>query len=124
VSPAIASRCGTQYRIHKATLVSTNAIVFEEHLRFIANRRCQQSGIDPLFDKADNPFPRMAEMIDLKKEKNLFETRLTLLRVKRSRVSDEGSALVGLAKTDNARRSVATWVRTGVQAPTHNPPLR
>jgi ribonucleoside-diphosphate reductase beta chain len=35
----------------------------------IANRRCQQIGIDPSFDKADNPFPWMAEMIDLKKEK-------------------------------------------------------
>jgi ribonucleoside-diphosphate reductase beta chain len=29
-----------------------------------------------LFDKADNPFPWMAEMIDLKKEKNFFETRV------------------------------------------------
>ena len=28
-------------------------------------------------DKADNPFPWMAEMIDLKKEKNFFETRVT-----------------------------------------------
>ena len=32
--------------------------------------------MDPLFDKADNPFPWMAEMIDLKKEKNFFETRV------------------------------------------------
>jgi ribonucleoside-diphosphate reductase beta chain len=44
--------------------------------RFIANRRCQQIGIDALFDKAGNPFPWMAEMIDLKKEKNFFETRV------------------------------------------------
>jgi ribonucleoside-diphosphate reductase beta chain len=32
--------------------------------------------LDPLFEKADNPFPWMAEMIDLKKEKNFFETRV------------------------------------------------
>jgi ribonucleoside-diphosphate reductase beta chain len=32
--------------------------------------------MDPLFEKADNPFPWMAEMIDLKKEKNFFETRV------------------------------------------------
>ena len=50
--------------------------MFKEYLRFIANRRCQQIGVDPLFDKADNPFPWMAEMIDLKKEKNFFETRV------------------------------------------------
>jgi ribonucleoside-diphosphate reductase beta chain len=53
-----------------------NATMFKEYLRFIANRRCQQIGVDTLFDKADNPFPWMAEMIDLKKEKNFFETRV------------------------------------------------
>ena len=39
-------------------------------------KKRQQIGIDPLYDKADNPFPWMAEMIDLKKEKNFFETRV------------------------------------------------
>jgi ribonucleoside-diphosphate reductase beta chain len=29
------------------------------------------------FPHATNPFPWMAEMIDLKKEKNFFETRVT-----------------------------------------------
>jgi ribonucleoside-diphosphate reductase beta chain len=57
-------------------VLGLNAPMFKEYLRFIANRRCQQIGIDPLFDKADNPFPWMAEMIDLKKEKNFFETRV------------------------------------------------
>src|SRR5256884_6091822 len=57
-------------------VLGLNATMFKEYLRFIANRRCQQSGIDPLVDKADNPFPWMAEMIDLKKEKNFFETRV------------------------------------------------
>ncbi len=57
-------------------VLGLNATMFKEYLRFIANRRCQQIGIDPLFDKADNPFPWMAEMIDLKKEKNFFETRV------------------------------------------------
>ena len=57
-------------------VLGLNAPMFKEYLRFIANRRCQQIGLDPLFDKADNPFPWMAEMIDLKKEKNFFETRV------------------------------------------------
>jgi ribonucleoside-diphosphate reductase beta chain len=57
-------------------VLGLNATMFKEYLRFIANRRCQQIGVDPLYDKADNPFPWMAEMIDLKKEKNFFETRV------------------------------------------------
>ena len=70
-----------EYRYAEDTMprgvLGLNATMFKEYLRFIANRRCQQIGVDPLFDKADNPFPWMAEMIDLKKEKNFFETRVT-----------------------------------------------
>jgi ribonucleoside-diphosphate reductase beta chain len=29
-----------------------------------------------LFEKAENPFPWMSEVMDLKKEKNFFETRV------------------------------------------------
>src|SRR5512134_72676 len=69
-----------EYRYAEDTMprgvLGLNAPMFKEYLRFIANRRCQQIGLDPLFDKADNPFPWMAEMIDLKKEKNFFETRV------------------------------------------------
>ncbi|MEW6552642.1 MAG: ribonucleotide-diphosphate reductase subunit beta, partial [Campylobacterota bacterium] len=35
-----------------------------------------QIGLDEIFPGAGNPFPWMAEMIDLKKEKNFFETRV------------------------------------------------
>ena len=58
-------------------VLGLNASQFKEYLRFIANRRCQQIGIDPLFEKAENPFPWMSEVMDLKKEKNFFETRVT-----------------------------------------------
>ena len=58
-------------------VLGLNAPMFKEYLRFIANRRCQQIGLDQLFAKAENPFPWMAEMMDLKKEKNFFETRVT-----------------------------------------------
>ena len=58
-------------------VLGLNAAMFKEYLRFIANRRCQQIGIDILYPGASNPFPWMAEMIDLKKEKNFFETRVT-----------------------------------------------
>ena len=70
-----------EYRYAEDTMprgvLGLNAPMFKEYLRFIANRRCQQIGLDPLFEKADNPFPWMAEMIDLNKEKNFFETRVT-----------------------------------------------
>ncbi|MFO1344152.1 MAG: ribonucleotide-diphosphate reductase subunit beta [Burkholderiales bacterium] len=57
-------------------VLGLNATQFKEYLRFIANRRCQQIGLDPLFEKAENPFPWMSEVMDLKKEKNFFETRV------------------------------------------------
>ncbi|AXK40888.1 ribonucleotide-diphosphate reductase subunit beta [Crenobacter cavernae] len=58
-------------------VLGLNANMFKEYLRFIANRRMQQIGLDPLFPGVSNPFPWMSEMIDLKKEKNFFETRVT-----------------------------------------------
>jgi hypothetical protein len=33
-------------------------------------------GLPPVFAEAENPFPRMSEAMDLKKEKNVFETRV------------------------------------------------
>ena len=57
-------------------VLGLNAPMFKEYLRYVANRRCQQIGLDPLFAGASNPFPWMSEMIDLKKEKNFFETRV------------------------------------------------
>ncbi len=58
-------------------VLGLNAAMFKEYLRFVANRRCQQIGLDQLYQGATNPFPWMSEMIDLKKEKNFFETRVT-----------------------------------------------
>ncbi|MBA0921567.1 MAG: ribonucleotide-diphosphate reductase subunit beta [Nitrosospira sp.] len=70
-----------EYRYAEDTLprgvLGMNAPMFKEYLRYIANRRCQQIGLDSLYLGAQNPFPWMSEMIDLKKEKNFFETRVT-----------------------------------------------
>ena len=54
-----------------------NAPMFEEYLKFIANRRLAQLGLAEQYAGATNPFPWMSEMLDLKKEKNFFETRVT-----------------------------------------------
>ena len=47
-----------------------------QYMHFITNRRCEQIGLAPLYAEVDNPFPWMSEMMDLKKEKNFFETRV------------------------------------------------
>jgi ribonucleoside-diphosphate reductase beta chain len=59
-------------------VLGLNASMFKEYLRFICNRRMTQIGLPELYpNQINNPFPWMSEMIDLKKEKNFFETRVT-----------------------------------------------
>ncbi len=58
-------------------VLGLNAGMFEEYLKFIANRRCAQIGLSEPYPGATNPFPWMSEILDLKKEKNFFETRVT-----------------------------------------------
>ena len=53
-----------------------SADLCEQYMHFIANRRCAQIGLEPVFAEAENPFPWMSEAMDLKKEKNFFETRV------------------------------------------------
>lgn len=69
-----------EYRYAEDTMprgvLGLNAPMFKGYLRFIANRRAQQIGLDPMFPQEENPFPWMSEMIDLKKERNFFETRV------------------------------------------------
>jgi ribonucleoside-diphosphate reductase beta chain len=57
-------------------VLGLNAPMFKGYLRFICNRRCQQIGLDAMFPNEENPFPWMSEMVDLKKERNFFETRV------------------------------------------------
>ena len=58
-------------------ILGLNAETFSEYIRFIANRRLSQIGLPEQYPGATNPFPWMSEIIDLKKEKNFFETRVT-----------------------------------------------
>ena len=50
--------------------------VIYDYLKHIADRRLERIGLDKIYG-SDNPFPWMSEIIDLKKEKNFFETRVT-----------------------------------------------
>lgn len=69
-----------EYQYAKDTMphgiLGMNAEMFEEYLHFIANRRLSQIGLPEQYPGAQNPFPWMSEMMDLKKEKNFFETRV------------------------------------------------
>ncbi len=69
-----------EYRYAEDTMprgvLGLNAPMFKGYLRYICNRRCLQIGLDAMFPNEENPFPWMSEMIDLKKERNFFETRV------------------------------------------------
>lgn len=56
-------------------ILGMNADVMTEYLQFIVNRRMNQLGLPDQFPGAQNPFTWMSEMMDLRKEKNFFETR-------------------------------------------------
>ena len=57
-------------------VLGMNAVMMEEYLQFIANRRLAQIGLPEQFKGVKNPFPWMSEIMDLRKEKNFFETRV------------------------------------------------
>ena len=57
-------------------VLGMNAAMMEEYLHFIANRRLNQLGLSEQFSGAQNPFPWMSAIMDLRKEKNFFETRV------------------------------------------------
>lgn len=73
---------GTQLEIEYARdtmprgVLGMNAGMMEEYLQFICNRRLAQLGLPAQFKNVSNPFPWMSEIMDLKKEKNFFETRV------------------------------------------------
>ncbi|MCO8088494.1 ribonucleotide-diphosphate reductase subunit beta [Acinetobacter indicus] len=58
-------------------VLGMNAGMMEEYLKFICNRRLSQLGLPEQFSGVTNPFAWMSEMMDLRKEKNFFETRVT-----------------------------------------------
>lgn len=53
---------------------------FKQYIEHIADRRLERVGLPPQYHVA-NPFPWMSEAVDLSKEKNFFETRVTEYQV-------------------------------------------
>lgn len=57
-------------------ILGLTAPMFREYAQYIADRRLERIGLKPQYH-SKNPFPWMSETIDLGKEKNFFETRVT-----------------------------------------------
>ncbi len=58
-------------------ILGLSAPMFRDYIEFIANRRLERIGLPAVYQNTRNPFPWMSETIDLGKEKNFFETRVT-----------------------------------------------
>lgn len=57
-------------------VLGLNSSMFREYVQYIADRRLERIGLPPQYG-SKSPFPWMSETIDLAKEKNFFETRVT-----------------------------------------------
>jgi ribonucleoside-diphosphate reductase beta chain len=57
-------------------ILGLNAEKVKEYIEYIADRRLERIRLEKVYNAA-NPFPWMSEIMDLKKEKNFFETRVT-----------------------------------------------
>lgn len=57
-------------------ILGLNGDLFRDYVQFIADRRLERIGLPAQYGSS-NPFPWMSETIDLSKEKNFFETRVT-----------------------------------------------
>jgi ribonucleoside-diphosphate reductase beta chain len=57
-------------------ILGLNAALFTDYVQYIADRRLERIGLPKQYGSS-NPFSWMSETIDLSKEKNFFETRVT-----------------------------------------------
>ncbi len=57
-------------------ILGMNKDIVRQYLEYTADRRLERIGLPVQYNTA-NPFPWMSEIMDLRKEKNFFETRVT-----------------------------------------------
>ncbi len=58
-------------------ITGLSRVQFAKYIRYIADRRLESISLDALYGEKETPFPWMNEIMDLPKEKNFFETRVT-----------------------------------------------
>ncbi len=56
-------------------ILGLNADAVAQYVQYIADRRLERINLEKVYG-SENPFPWMSEIIDLRKEKNFFETRV------------------------------------------------
>lgn len=57
-------------------ILGLNSTKIKQYVEYIADRRLERINLPKQYGSS-NPFPWMSEIVDLKKEKNFFETRVT-----------------------------------------------
>lgn len=57
-------------------ILGLNESMFRDYVQYVADRRLERIGLAKQYG-SQNPFPWMSETMDLAKEKNFFETRVT-----------------------------------------------
>ena len=60
--------------------IGLSAAEFDRYIDYVADRRLVGLGLDPLVGGIENPLPWLAELIDIRKEQNFFEGRVTEYR--------------------------------------------
>lgn len=58
-------------------ILGLNADMFVNYMQNIANRRLTSLGMIEQYESSENPFPWLSETIDLDKQKNFFESKVT-----------------------------------------------
>ena len=58
-------------------ILGLNSEMFVDYMQFIANRRLESLGMTYRYESDTNPFPWLSEVIDLDKQKNFFESKVT-----------------------------------------------
>lgn len=58
-------------------ILGLNAAMFVDYVQFVANRRLEALRLPFRYENDKNPFPWLSEAVDLQKNKNFFETRVT-----------------------------------------------
>jgi len=76
IKRAVELECAYAQECLPRGVLGLNVPLLKEYIEYIADRRLEKLRLPRLYN-ASNPFPWMSEVIDLKKEKNFFETRVT-----------------------------------------------
>jgi ribonucleoside-diphosphate reductase beta chain len=76
IKKAVELECNYAQECLPRGVLGLNVAMLREYVQYIADRRLEKLRLPHQYNSG-NPFPWMSEVIDLKKEKNFFETRVT-----------------------------------------------